>query len=147
MEVILKNDIPKVGTAGSVIRVSDGYARNYLFPHGFAVPKTASNAKLLERQHAQQQVQTQKTVQHAQDLKVKLEALSVTIPMLIQEDEKLYGSVSVIDILKALKDEGITIEKSQIELEEPMKSLGIYEVPVKLHPDIIAKVKIWVVKK
>lgn len=147
MQVILTSDVPKIGAPGTVARVSDGYARNYLIPRGLALPMTDANKKQLERHSAQREVQLQKKLKGSRSLKAKIESLSITIPMLIQDEEKVFGSVTTQDIVKALKDEGIDIEKSDVQLDEPIKTLGVYEVPVKLHPDVTATVKIWIVKK
>lgn len=147
MEVILKQDIDKIGRAGSVVKIKDGYARNFLLPNGLALPCTKENLKKLEEEKQKKALQQQKNKQEAEDLKNKLSSLSLTIPVLAQEDEKTYGSITSQDIVSALEEEGFSIEKNSLELIEPIKSLGIYEIPIKLHPEVIAKVKIWIVKK
>jgi large subunit ribosomal protein L9 len=129
------------------VKVKDGFALNFLIPNGLAVPVTAGNLRKLEQEKQKKAVQLEKAKQEAEALKEKLAALSLTIPVLVHEDEKLYGSIGPEDLAAALKEEGYDIQKDIIELDEPIKSLGIYEVPVKLHPEIAAKIKVWVVKK
>ncbi len=147
MEVILKQDVEKIGKAGSVVKVRDGFARNFLIPNNLAVPVSASNLKKLEEEKKNRELQLEKAKKEAEALKEKLTGLSLTMPVLTQEEEKLYGSIGAVDIAHALKDEGFEIDKSYIMLEEPIKALGIYEVPIELHPEVTAKVKVWVVKK
>jgi large subunit ribosomal protein L9 len=147
MNVILKNDIEGIGKAGTVIKVKDGYARNYLFPHSLALESTPANLKKLEQEQKVRSLQSEKLKAAALALKDKLGKLSLTMPVLVQENEKLYGSISAVEIVKALKDEGFDIGTNLIVLEEPLKALGIFEVPVKLHADVMATVKVWIVKK
>jgi large subunit ribosomal protein L9 len=147
MEVILKQDVEKIGKVGAVVKVKDGFARNFLIPRGLAIPLTSSNLKQLEQEKQQKSVALEKAKGKAEELKEKLAALSLTIPALTQDDEKLYGSITNLDIAQAMKDEGLDIDKSLIALEEPIKALGIYEIPVKLHPEVQAVIKVWIVKK
>jgi len=147
MEVILKQDIHKIGKAGSIAKVKDGFARNFLFPKDLAVPLTQANLKVFEQEKQKKAQRQEKARNEAEELKSKLEALSLTIPVLAQEDEKLFGSLSAADIAGAIAEEGFTLDKDCVILQEPIKSLGIYEVPIKLHPDVAAKIKVWVVKK
>lgn len=147
MEVILKQDVAKIGTAGNVVKVKDGYARNYLIPNGLAVPLTSGNLKQLEEERSKRTEQTEKLRKESLKLKERLGSLSLTIPALTQDDEKLYGSIHAQEISQALKDEGLDIDKTSIMMIEPIKALGIYEVPIRLYPDVEAKVKVWVVKK
>ena len=147
MNVILKNDIEGIGKAGAVVKVKDGYARNYLFPHSLALESTPANLKKLEAEQKVRSLQSEKLKAAALALKEKLGKLSLTMPVLVQENEKLYGSISSVEISKALKDEGFDVGTNLIMLEEPLKALGIFEVPVKLHADVMATVKVWIVKK
>ena len=146
MEVILKSDVDKIGKAGSVVEVKDGFARNFLLPNGLAIPCNSSNLKKIEDEKQKKVQDYEKTKKEAQGLQAKLAALSLTIPVLAQ-DEKAYGSITINDIAQALKDEGFEIDKNCILLDEPIKSLGIYEVSIRLHSEVTAKVKIWIVKK
>jgi len=147
MEVILNQDVDKIGRAGSVVQVKEGFARNFLFPHNLAKPATPASLKKLEQDQQARRAQYAQAKQEAELVKQRLSALSLTIPVLTQSEEKLYGSIHAHEISEALKAEGFPIEKNIIDLAEPIKSLGIYEVPVKLHPDVVAKVKLWIVKK
>ena len=147
MEVILKQDLDGRGKAGAVIKVKDGFARNFLIPNGIALPASAANLKKLEAEKVRAASWMEKVKKAAEVLKEKLENFSLTIPVLAHEDEKLYGSITPQDIAQVLKDEGIELDKSMIALDEPIKSLGIYEVSVQLHADIATKIKVWIVKK
>ncbi len=147
MEVILIKDVEKIGRAGSVVKVKEGFARNFLFPHNLAKPATAGSMKQLEKEAQIRSAQYAQAKEDAEGLKKRLGEFSLTISALVQGDEKLYGSIGVHEICEALKAEGFTVEKNSIELAEPIKSLGIYELAVKLHPEVKATVKLWVVKK
>jgi large subunit ribosomal protein L9 len=147
MEVILNKDVEKIGRAGAVVQVKEGFARNFLFPHNLAKPATAGSLKKLEQEKLAQSAQSAKIKEESESIKQRLNALALTIPALTQGEEKLYGSINAQEIAEALAAEGFAINKNTIELAEPIKSLGIYEVPVKLHPDVMATVKLWVVKK
>jgi large subunit ribosomal protein L9 len=147
MEVILKQDVEKLGKAGSVVKVKDGFGRNYLIAKGLAIPVTASNLKQLEQEKQRKEAQQVIRKKEAEAVKEKLAGMSLTIASLTQDDEKLYGSITNQDIAQALKDEGLEIDKNIIMLDEPIKALGIYEVPVELHLEVQTKVKVWIVKK
>lgn len=147
MEIILKQDVDKIGKRGEVLKVKDGFANNFLIPKGLAVSKTPANLRKLEEEKQKSQVASEKTRKEAEALKLRLADLSLTIAALSKEGDELYGSITAQDIAGALKEEGFGIDKSSILLDEPVKSLGIYEIPIKLHPEILAKVKVWVVKK
>jgi len=147
MEVILIRDVDRIGKAGSVIKVKDGYARNFLFPNNLAVPATSGNLKKVEQDNLKRNLKLEQQKKDAEAVKEKLANFSLTMPVLTQEDETLYGSVTNIEIERLLKDEGFDIDKSAIILEQPIKALGIYEIPVKLHPEVVAKIKLWIVKK
>ncbi|TBR20318.1 50S ribosomal protein L9 [bacterium] len=147
MEVILKKDVPGIGKFGAVVKVKDGFARNYLLPNGLGVAATGDNLARLKVQQQSVSLKLKKDKEEAESLKSKLESLSLTIPVLTQEKDKLYGSITAVEICAALKEEGHVLDKDALLLEEPIKSLGIYEVPVKLHPEVISKIKVWIVKK
>lgn len=147
MEVILRENVPGIGTAGSKVKVKDGYARNFLFPRKLAVEVTAQNQAALEQEQKARAQKAEREKKEAEQLKTKIEQLQLTIPVLVQEKEKLYGSIDQQEIHKALQDEGIELDKNSIALAEPIKALGIYEVPAKLHPQVTATLKVWIVKK
>jgi large subunit ribosomal protein L9 len=147
MEVILIKDVEKIGKAGAVVKVKEGFARNFLFPHNLAKVVTPGSLKQLEAEKQIKAAQSAKVKQESEEIKKRLSAFSLTISALTQGEEKLYGSISAQDIAAALKEEGFLIDKNAIEMPEPIKSLGIYELNVKLHPEVIATLKLWVVKK
>jgi len=148
MEVILNKDVEKIGKAGSIVRVKDGFARNFLFPQNLARPATTGSLKGLEQAQQARSTQLDKIKKEAEEVKQRLSKLAnLTIPALTQGEQNLYGSIGAHDISAALAEEGFAIDKNMIELVEPIKSLGIYEIPVKLHPEVVALVKLWVVKK
>lgn len=147
MEVILKQDVDKLGKAGTSVKVKEGFARNFLIPNGLAVPVTPANLKKLQQENALKLQGLEKIKKSAQELQNKLAGLSLTISAQAQEENKLYGSVTVQDIASALNEEGFQIDKTAILLSEPIRALGIYEVPLRLHPEISANIKVWVVKK
>jgi len=147
MEVILNKDVDRLGKAGAVVKVKEGFARNFLIPNKIAIPLTPENLKRLEQERIKKNLQQEKIKDAAMEQKLKLEGLSLTVPALTQEEDKLYGSIGVNDLAAALKEEGFEIDKNSILLDEPIKALGIYEVPLKLHPEVLAKIKVWIVKK
>jgi len=147
MEVILVKDVDKIGKAGSVIKVKDGFARNFLFLKGLAIAVTPGNLKVIEEKKKKIAAELEKKRQEAQGIKEKINSLSLTISALAQDEKDLYGSIGAQEIIDLLKNEGINIDKSLIQLEEPIKALGVYEIPVKLHVDVSAKLKVLVVKK
>lgn len=147
MEVILNKDVAAIGKAGQVVKVKEGFARNFLFPQNLAKPATAGSLKILEQEKQVKFAQSAQLKEKSIELRERLNSLSLTISALTQGEDKLYGSINAYDISAALKNEGFSIDKNSIDLIEPIKSLGIYEVPVKLHPDVIATIKLWVVKK
>ena len=147
MEIILAKDVEKLGKTGDVIKVKDGFARNFLLPQGMACLATDANLKKIEREKANKAVQEEKIKNAAEELAQKLGKISCTVAVEVNDLEKLYGSISENDIAKAIEVEGFTIDKKSISLEKPIEELGIYEVNVRLHPHVTAKVRLWVTKK
>lgn len=147
MQVILNKDVAKVGRAGAVVQVKEGFARNFLFPQNLAQPATAGSLKKLEEEKKAAQAQSAKNKEESIQLKTRLNEVSLTITALAKNDEKLYGSIGALEIVQALNELGFSIDKNMIDLAEPIKSLGIHEVPVKLHPEVVALVKLEVVRK
>lgn len=147
MELILNQDVDRIGKAGAIVKVKDGFARNFLIPNSLAVPLTPANLKKLEQEKQRKAQELTKHKKDAEELKEKISALSLTMPVLTHDEEKLYASITAQDISAALKEEGLDIDKNCIVLDEPLKSLGIYEVPINLHPEVSLKVRVWVVKK
>jgi large subunit ribosomal protein L9 len=147
MEVILKEDIPNVGKMGEVVRVRDGYARNYLLPRGLVAVANKKNLKGFEHQKRVVASQKDRVVKQAQGLVEKLSQISLVITVKTGEEGKLFGSVTTIDIEKALKAKGVEIERRRIHLAEPIKVVGDYEVPVRFTADVQAIVKVSVVSE
>lgn len=147
MEVILTKDVQKIGRAGTVVKVKDGFARNLLIPQGLAILVTPGNLKKLEADKQKIALESEKRKGKANELKSRLDGFSLTISVLAQEDENLYGSIVASDICDALKNEGIEVDKDYIVLDNPIKALGIYEIPLKLHPEVESILKVWIVKK
>jgi len=147
MQIVLKEDIDKLGRRGEVVKVADGYARNYLLPLGKAMPATPGNLKVIEREKRRYVVRLSKEKEETAALSGRIQALSLTIVRKVGESDVLYGSVTSGDVAEALSKEGIAVDKRRIQLAEPIKSLGIYTVPIRLHPEVTAEVKVWVVKE
>jgi large subunit ribosomal protein L9 len=147
MEVILTQDVSNIGKTGVVVKVKDGYARNFLFPHKLAVPVTEANLKNLELAKQKKDAEAEQAKKDAVTLQSRLAGLSLTIAAQVNENEELYGSISAHEIAGVLKDEGFEIAKDAILLDERITKLGIYEVNLKLHPEVLAKIKLWIVKK
>ncbi len=147
IEVVLTATDPKLGERGQVIKVSAGYAHNFLIPHNKAKLATVSNLKNFEEEKARRAKEAIQVKTDAEALAAKISALSLTLEVLVGEAEKLFGAVTAQDIQHGLSSQGIVVEKKDIYLEEPIKKLGAYTVPVKLHPEVQAKLKLWVVKK
>jgi large subunit ribosomal protein L9 len=148
MKVILVQDVSKFGKSGSVIKVKDGFARNFLFPRNLAVAATSGNLKKAEQEKKRIESLRQQEKEQAENLAKSLSGVSITIAAQTHNEDKLYGSISSLDILTALKEEGITeIGRDAVILEEPIKTTGVYEVEIRLHPEVTAKIKVWIVKR
>jgi large subunit ribosomal protein L9 len=145
MKIILRKEHEKLGAAGTVVDVTDGYARNYLIPRGIAYPADAGSMRALEEEKRQQSRRDSRQLHSSEKLAHEIEKISLTLKMKVGEDEKLFGSVTSQMIAEALKEKGFEVDKRTIELEEPIKALGIYTVDVKLHQSITGKLKVWVV--
>lgn len=147
MDIILRQDFESLGQAGQVVSVKDGYARNFLIPKGIAYLANEANKKRYENDVKQQAWRLNRDKKIAEDLAVKLENVSCTISVQVGEEDKMFGSVTSQNIAEALAGQGFEVDKRKILLEEPIKSLGIYSVPIKLHAEVEATVKVWVVKE
>ncbi len=147
MKIILRQDHSKLGKIGDIVDVKDGYARNYLIPRNIGYEASAGNLRAHEEEKKQHAARQQKDLHHAEKLAAELEKLSITLKVKVGEDEKLFGSVTSQMIADALQEKGITIDKRIVDLEEPIKALGIYTVNVKLNSTTTGKVKVWVVSE
>ena len=146
MQIILREDVSSLGKAGDLVKVANGYARNYLIPRKMAVESTPRNLKALEHEKLLIEHKKRRELKDSEKLKEKLESISCTIGVKVGEDDKLFGSVTSMDIEEGLKREGVEIDRRKIELEEPIRTLGVYTVHIKIAPETQAKLKVWVVK-
>lgn len=146
MQIILRADVDNLGRLGDVVKVKPGYGRNYLIPKGMAMPATKANKNIFERERKKLEVQMEKIRQAAQSQADRLNEAHVIIPVRVGENEKLYGSVTTTNIGEALSQMGIEVDRRKIVLENPIRSLGEFEVEVKLHHDVKCLVKVSVVK-
>ena len=148
MEVILRQAVEKLGQPGDVVKVSPGFARNYLLPRGIAYAATAGNLKRIAQEKARLQAAENERRGGAQSIATRLETVSLTFSARVGEEGKLFGSVTASDIAEQLHAQGFDmIEKRQIDLHEPIKALGVYRVPVRLHADVKPEIKVWVIKQ
>jgi large subunit ribosomal protein L9 len=147
MEVILREDVEKLGTRGQLVKVASGYARNFLLPKRLAVAATESNKKIVEQERQAHLRREAKVVSEAGDLAKLMAAVVVTISQKAGENGQLFGSVTTKDIADALEAQGYTIERRKIVLEEPIKSLGEYQVPLRLHAEVTVDIAVNVVKE
>jgi large subunit ribosomal protein L9 len=147
MEVILLEDVDKLGKAGDTVDVAPGYARNYLLVRKKALLSSPENVKRFEHIKKKREDEYLESKEEAEELASKLNDVSITAVVKASESEKLYGSVTPSHIVSLLKEEGYDIDKKKIVIEEPIKSLGVYNIGIKLHPEVQAKVKLWVVSE
>ena len=147
MNVILLEDVPSLGKVGDKVKVSDGYGRNYLIPQKKAILATEKNLKAVEHQKREVQHQLDKAKRDAKKEAQQIEQLSCTFAKTVGESGKLFGSVTSMEIEDFLKENGIQVDRKKILLEEPIKSVGMFTVPIKLHPDVTANLKVWVVQE
>jgi len=147
MQVILLEDMEGLGTRGQTVTVADGYARNYLIPHKKAISAAGSGAKVFMEQERQRAAKENRLRRAAEKIAAQMAKTSCTIPVQVGEEDRVFGSVTAQDIADALKGQGFEVDKKKVLLEEPLKALGVYNVKVKLMSDVVAKVKVWVVKE
>jgi large subunit ribosomal protein L9 len=145
MKVILTQDIDSLGLAGEIVEVARGYARNYLVPKKIALEATEDNIKRTETQRKNIEIKRIKLKEDAQKIKERLAQVVITIAQKAGEEDKLYGSVTSMDIANELEKQGITIDRRKIILDKPIKSLGEFSVPIKLHHQVTAPIKVTVV--
>jgi len=144
-ELILTADLEGLGLEGETVKVSEGYARNYLVPRKLAVPVTKAALKRLEKNKLERDARHLKELEAAQSLARAIEKISCTITAKVGENDKLFGSVTTADIIAALKQQGIELDKHKIMLAEPLRELGVFQVKVKLHPQVETSLKVWIV--
>jgi large subunit ribosomal protein L9 len=147
MEVILRQSVEHLGNPGDVVSVSNGYARNFLLPRGIAVVATEGNKKQIAQQRARLEAAEGARRETAQSQAGVIEQVSLTFSARVGEEGKLFGSVTSADIVEQMEALGHKIEKRQVDLQEPIKALGVYRIPIRLHADVKPEIKVWVIKQ
>lgn len=147
MKVILRQNHEKLGQIGDVVDVKEGFARNFLIPRKIAYVALKGNMKALEEEKKTFLKRKQQEITSAENLAAQLEKVSISIPVQVGEEDKIFGTVTTQMIADSLKEKGFDIDKRKIEIEEPIKSLGIYGISVKVHANVNAKIKVWVVRE
>jgi large subunit ribosomal protein L9 len=147
MKMILRETVENLGSPGDIVEVKRGYGSNFLLPRGLAFPATEANIDRVKIEKEREIAAKQKGLESARALAERLAAVSLNVQVAAGEDEKMFGSVTSIDIAKVLEQEGIEVERHDILLDEPIRELGVYTVKIRLHPEVEASVRIWIVKK
>lgn len=146
MRIILIKDHDQLGKAGTTLEVKDGYARNYLIPQGFALPESNANLKRLQEEARLKELRQKKALQKSTELANKLNSVSITIPVQVGEEDRVFGAITNQQIADQLNAMGYDIDKRHIMLEEPIKALGIFEIPIRIHTEVTATIKLFVVR-
>lgn len=146
MQVILKQDVPKLGDAGDIVKVSAGYGRNYLIPRGLAVPATTGSVAQADHDKRIAEAIRRKNLTSARGIAEQIEGTAISIRREAGEDDKLFGSVTNRDIAEALAAEGLDVDRRTIRLEEPIKAIGLFTVPIRLHRDVTANLRVYVIR-
>lgn len=147
MEIILRQAVENLGHPGDVVTVKNGYARNFLLPRGFAYEATPGNLKRIAAERSRLEAAENERRESASTLARRLEEVQLTFSARVGEEGKLFGSVTSADIAEQLATQGFHIEKRLIDLHDPIKALGVYRVPVKLHADVKPEIRVWVIKQ
>lgn len=147
MKVILREDVEKLGAAGETVEVKDGYGRNFLIPRNLAIPATNANLKSIDEVKRQRDIRLRKRRRAAEGIKDRIERLSLQAEVQTGEEDKVFGSVTNYDIVRLLEAEGVIVDRRIVDLEEPIKALGVYTIPIRIEKDVTAHAKLWVVKK
>ncbi len=146
-ELILLSDVDGLGAEGSVVKVHDGYARNYLIPRKLAAAVTAASRKRLEKIQKEREIRRQAEEASARELAARIDAASVSLSAKAGEGEKLFGSITSAHIADALKLQGIEVDRHMILMDEPIKELGVFNIAIKVHPQVQATLKVWIVEE
>nr|PZN90880.1 MAG: 50S ribosomal protein L9 [bacterium] len=149
MKIILRQDVPNLGSAGEIVSVKPGYARNYLLPRGFAYEATEANLRQLEEEKRRAEQRARRAYLEARRRAAALEGISLTFKVRAGEESKLFGSITAADIADRLNEQGLDfqVDRRDVMLEEPIKSLGVYSVPIDLHSEVRPEIKVWVIKE
>jgi large subunit ribosomal protein L9 len=147
MKIILKENVESLGSRGEIVEVKPGFARNYLIPKGLAKQANRANLKIYQEEKKLEGVRAQKEKKLAEELAEKLSKVSVTAVVQVGEEDRIFGAVTSQNISDLLLEMGYEIDRRKIVLEEPLKALGVFDVPVKVHPEVEAQIKVWVVRE
>jgi len=147
MKIILRQDYENLGVMGDLVDVKSGYARNFLFPRKIALPLSKGNLQILNEEKKRRELRLNKEKKKAEQTAKELTKVSLTAPVTVGDEDRVFGSVTSNTIAELLKEKGYEIDRKKVILEEPIKALGIYPIKIKLHPDVEAEVKLWVVKE
>jgi large subunit ribosomal protein L9 len=147
MEVILLDSVHKLGNRGQTVKVKPGFARNYLFPRRLALPATEGNRRVFQENERHLVRRDIEAARAARERAAKLGEPSVSITVQVGEEDKMYGSVTSLDIVRKLQEQGHEVDRREVVLDEPIKQLGVYTVDLRLHREVTAPVKVWVVKE
>jgi large subunit ribosomal protein L9 len=147
MKVILTESVDRLGDAGEIVEVKPGYARNFLLPRSLALVANKSNMSVYKEVRQQREAQGNREQREAEELAKRVEKASCTVAVAVGEEDRIFGSVTVQNIADLLNEQGFEIDRRSILLEEPIRALGVYDVPIRLHREVEASVKVWVVKE
>ena len=147
VEVLLMDHVEGLGIEGDVVKVAEGYARNYLFPKGIAAEVTEGKKRKIEKNRMERLTQLEKEKGAAEELAKKIGEIECTIAVKVGENGKLFGSVGVPQILEKLAEQGIEVDKSKVNLTAPLHELGVFDITLKLHPEVTAALKVWIVEE
>ena len=147
MKIILKKDLEKLGQAGEIVEAKRGYARNYLIPNGSAVEASTANMKIYEQERHAIERKREQEIAAAQAFANKLNGVSITATVQVGEEDKVFGAVTSQNIADLLAEKGVEVDRRKIVLDEPLKALGVFKVPIKLHAQVEAQIKVWVVRE
>ena len=147
MKIILRQDYKSIGKTGDIITVKNGYARNFLIPKGIAITATARNMKILKEEEKLFTDRKDKDRRKSDSVAKELSKISITVSVPVGEEDRVFGSVTSQTIAEVLNEKGYAIDRKKIQLDEPIKALGVYTVPIKLHSDVEANLRVWVVKE
>lgn len=146
VEVLLMDQVEGLGIEGDIVKVAPGYARNYLFPKGYATEVTEGKKRQIEKKRLERLAQLEKQKGAAQELAKKIEGVECTISAKVGENGKMFGSVGAPQILEKLQEKGIELERSKLDLAAPLHELGVFDVSIKLHPEVTGTLKVWIVE-
>jgi large subunit ribosomal protein L9 len=146
-EVLLMDQVEGLGIEGDIVKVADGYARNYLFPRGIATEVTEGKKRQIEKKRVERLSQLEKEKSAAEELAKKIEGIECTISAKVGENGKMFGSVGIPQILEKIKEQGLELDRAKVVLATPLHELGVFDVTIKLHPEVTGTLKVWIVEE